>query len=262
MIRIFRPLTVAVALLFAGTVSAKEPWKQPRPRGMTEAHDRYAASAYEVYKRLGTEFNGHPGEFHRRTWTWQGGRNGLRPLSNMEAAEIRKLLSGRYFVYRDNLRGNTWSARYHSPEGKVHYCLGQPDGSFVTQEPGDVHYYDSVFGLAGINYYVQGIRPEPNEQSAWPIVGNGKTGQFAHFGWDNNEWSVAIGWIQAEYAAGFAEKCPDLPRVARVNNNQRGETIQDMARGAKAITGFRTAFESDPADPLTVGMFYWAYPPQ
>jgi len=257
--RLLRTLLLLPALLGAAPALAQQaPWDGPRPRGMTEAHDRYAASALEVYNRLGTEFHGHPGELHRRTWTWQGGRNALSPLSNMEASQIAGLLNGRYFVYQNSNRGSAWSVRYNDPNGKSHFCVGQ-DGSY-SEFTLDRYVIRSVFGLDGVMHW----ETEPNLETerGWPIVGNGQTGQIAEYSWDRGRWEVNIGWVQAEYAAAFAENCPDLPRTNRVNNDQRGATIQDMARGARAITGYRTAFENNPASPLTVGMFYWSYPPE
>jgi hypothetical protein len=252
-----------VALLSGGApaIAQQAPWDSPKPRGMTQAHERFAASAVEVYDRLGAAFNGNPGEFHRRTWTWERGRNGLSPLSNMAGSEIANLLNGRYFVYQNSDRGDAWSVRYHDPSGETHFCIGQRNGSFKEHSL-DRYVINAVFGLSGIIHWDANSRPDLTRERGWPVVANGKTGQIAQYSWDDRRWDTSIGWVQAEYAAGFAENCPNLPRASRVNDNQRGATIQEMARGARAITGFRTAFDNDPANPLTVGMFYWAHPPR
>lgn len=246
-------------------LAQQAPWDGPQPRGMTEEHARYAASALEVYNRLGADFNGNPDEFHRRTWSWQGGRNGLSPLSNMETAELTRLLTGRYFVYQNSDRGDVWSVQYHDPNGETHFCVGQRDGSY-SEFTMDRYVHRAVFGLSGVLYWDPSAedtsRPDLSRERAWPVVANGQTGQIAVYAWDDRRWDMSIGWLQAEYAAGFAENCPNLPRASRVNNNQSGATIQEMARGARAITGYRTAFENNPASPLTVGMFYWSYPPE
>lgn len=259
-------LLIVVAIFFGLPVVAQQaPWDAPRPRGMTEEHARYAASALEVYNRLGADFNGSPTHFHRRIWTWQGGRNQVTPISNMDTADLSRLLSGRYFVYRNSDRGDVWSVQYHDPDGETHFCVGQRDGSY-SEFTMDRYVHRAAFGLSGVFYWdpqEQGsARPDLGLEYAWPVVANGQTGQIAVYAWDDRRWDMSIGWLQAEYAAGFAENCPNLPRASRVNNNQSGATIQEMALGARAITGFRTGFENDPANPLTVGMFYWAYPPE
>jgi hypothetical protein len=241
------------------------PWDAPKPRGMTEAHERYADSALEVYNRLGDAFNGNPKDFHRRIWTWLGGRNQITPISNMDGAELTNLLNGRYFVYRNTDRGDVWSVRYYAPSGETHFCIGQRNGSYKEYSM-DRYVHRVAFGLSGHFHWdprsMKTARPDLGKEYAWPVVANGKTGQISDFAWGKGRWASNTGWIQAEYAAGFAEKCPKLPRVSLVNNDQRGTSIQEMARGARAVTGFRTAFENDPANPLTVGMFYWAHPPR
>lgn len=256
--------TAALFALFVGVTPAlaqQAPWERPQPRGMTQAHAEYANQALQVMNRMGDAFNGNPGDFHRRIWTWQRGRNHVTPISNMDAPDITNLLNGRYFVYQAGSRGNVWNVRYHDPNGETHFCLGQGNGTFAEYTLD--HYVHRVgFGLSGVFYWEQSSRPDLSETWAWPFVANARTGQVAAYSWEGRSWETSIGWVQAEYAAAFAEHCPRLPRVSRVNNNQTGTTIQEIARGARAITGFRTAFENDPADPLTAGMFYWAHPPE
>jgi len=258
-------LLIAILSGGAPAIAQQAPWDGPKPRGMTEAHENYANSALEAFRRLGTAFNGNPGEFHRRIWTWQGGRNQVTPISNMDTASLTQLLSGRYFVFQNEKYGNIWSVKYDAPDGTTHFCLSQGKGSY-TEYTLDRYVHRTAFGLSGIFYWdpvkESTSRPDLGDHWAWPFVGNARTGQVASYGWERNRWVRSSGWVQAEYAAGFAENCPNLPRASRVNNDQRGTTIQEMARGARAITGFRSAFESDPANPLTVGMFYWAHPPQ
>lgn len=69
------------------------------------------------------------------------------------------------------------------------------------------------------------------------------------------------GWLQDDYAAVFAEHCPNLPRANSVNNDQTGTTLQEISRGARAFRGFDVAFQNDPRNPLTAGMYYHLYPP-
>lgn len=264
MFGIFRPLAVAAALLVAGAATAQEPWNGPRPGGMTQAHDGYAASAFEVYTRLGRDFNGNPREFHDRIWTWEGGRNGVSPLSNMDSATVRSVLTGRYFVYASVLFPQDWSVIYHAPDGVSHFCIAQSGGRYVEYTL-DRYVNDTVFGLSGVFYWdpetERTRRPNLRRTTAWPMVGDGRTGRLTVFAWHEGRWQPAQGWVQSEYAAAFAERCPNLPRVAEVNNAQTGTSPQDLRRNARPV-GFPTAFENDPEDPLTVNMFYWAYPPR
>ncbi|ETX13648.1 hypothetical protein OCH239_09225 [Roseivivax halodurans JCM 10272] len=81
------------------------------------------------------------------------------------------------------------------------------------------------------------------------------------YGWYRGDWISEPGWLQDEYAAGFAKKCPNLPRASSVNNNQRGDTISEIAQGARGFRGFNVAFPNDPRNPLTAGMYYHLYPP-
>ncbi|MCL1630113.1 hypothetical protein M3N55_15410 [Roseibaca sp. V10] len=259
-----RSLAVLSALLMGGAATAQEPWNGPRPSGMTQAHDRYAASALEVFNRLGRDFNGNPNDFHDETWTWQNGRNGLSPLSNMDSATIGSVITGRYFVYSMFLYPEYWSVIYHAPDGVSHYCLAQGGGSYAEYSL-DRYVNKAVFGLSGVLYWdpetERTRRPNLRRNYGWPMVGDGRTGRIAVYGWDDGSWSTNIGWVQSAYAAAFAEHCPNLPRVAEVNTAQTGRSADDLRRNARAV-GFPTAFESDPADPLTVNMFYWANPPQ
>jgi hypothetical protein len=261
-----KPLLIAALLLGAAPANAQQaPWDAPKPRGMTQAHERYAASTLEVYNRIGDAFNGSPNGFHRRIWTWQGGRNQITPVSNMDSASLTELLNGRYLVHQDSTRGNMWSVRYHDPSGKTHFCVGERDGSW-SEFTLDRYVNRTAFGLSGVFHWganaSKSARPDLNQEYAWPVVANSRTGQISEYYWEKNRWVSLLGWVQSDYAAAFAEKCPQLPRVSRVNNNQRGDTIEDIAQGARAVTGFRTAFDNDPANPLTVGMFYWAHPPR
>ena len=107
---LLRALLLIPALLgFRPALAQQPPWEGQRPAGMTAAHDRYAASAFEVYTRLGRDFNGNPRDFHQTIWTWQGGRNGLSPISNMDGPTISSVMAGRYFVFRHQNVPAYWS---------------------------------------------------------------------------------------------------------------------------------------------------------
>lgn len=245
-------------------LSQQAPWERPRPEGMTEAHVRAAAEANALMGRVGDAFNGNPGEFHSKIWSWQRGRNAVTPISNMDAADLTRLLTGRYFIYNVD-GGAAWNVWYMAPDGKTHFCIANRNGS--SQEYVMDRYISRVaFGLAGTMHWDTARHgsggPNLSEDYGWPMVGNARTGQLGDYFWSGNKWGRNLGWVQEEYAAAFAERCPNLPRVARVNNDQSGTTIQEIARGARPVRGFRTAFETDPADPLTVEMLYWAHPPR
>lgn len=255
-----------VATVMTGTAASAQtpPWERPRPEGMTEAHERYAADANTLMGRIGDAFNGNPGDFHARTWTWQRGRNYVTPVSNMDGADLTRLLNGRYFVHGID-GSNAWNVWYMDPSGVTHFCIANRNGT-SREYTLDRYVSRTGFGLSGTFHWdprrERTPRPDLSQEYGWPFVGDARTGQVASYSWDRNRWIREIGWVQDEYAAAFAERCPNLPRVAQVNNDQIGATIQEIARGARPVRGFRTAFESDPADPLTVEMLYWAHPPR
>lgn len=265
MIEQLKKIVMLALFLAAAPASAQQPpWETSKPRGMTQAHERYAASALEALTRLGRDFNGNPAEFHDETWTWEGGRNGVSPLSNMDTATLRAVMNGRYHVKGSSLFPPYWDVVYHAPNGVAHFCLAQEGGRYVEYTL-DWYAFRTVFGLSGLLYWhpekSRSRRPNPKRDYGWPMVGDGRTGRIAVFGWDGDRWADQQGWVQPEYAAAFAERCPNLPRVSEVNNAQQGRSLQDLRRAARPV-GFRTAFENDPADPLTVNMFYWAHPPR
>jgi hypothetical protein len=260
----FRAIAVTAALLVAGAAAAQEPWNGPRPSGMTQAHDRYAASAFEAYSRLGRDFNGNPGDFHSEIWTWMGNRNQLTPISNMDSSTISSVMTGRYYVKSEHQAPEYWSVIYHAPDGVSHFCLARPNGSYLEYTL-DRYVARTAFGLSGFLFWdpetERTRRPNLRRAYGWPMVGDGRTGRIADYGWNQGRWTRDIGWVQSEYAAAFAEHCPNLPRVPEVNTEQTGRSIEGLRRNARPV-GFPTSFESDPADPLTAGMFYWAYPPR
>jgi hypothetical protein len=255
-----------VALLSGGApaIAQQAPWDGPRPQGMTGAHERYAASALEAYNRLGRDFNGNPKDFNQNIWTWQGNRNAMSPISNMDTATINAIMTGRYYVKEQYNAPQSWSVVYHAPDGVSHFCIARPNGTYLEYTL-DRYVLRTVFGLSGLKYWdpetKRTRRPNLRRSYAWPMVGDSRTGRIADYGWNDGRWTGNIGWVQSEYAAAFAERCPRLPRVAEINTAQTGQTIDQLRRNARPV-GFRTAFESDPADPLKVGMFYWAHPPR
>ena len=102
----------------------------------------------------------------------------------------------------------------------------------------------------------------PKDARGWPFVGDSNKGLLYSYGWNDKKWVAEPGWVQKEYAAVFAEHCPNLPRVSTINNNQLGETFADLIPEATPVRGFSTAFKNNPANPFTASMYYWSYPPQ
>ena len=104
-------------------------------------------------------------------------------------------------------------------------------------------------------------KPTPTGKNsyAWPMVVDSSTGELAVWATTNGKWKPHLGWVQSEYAPAFAERCPKLPRVNAVSN-QTGDTLQDLARGARPVK-IQPAFASSSRNPLTAGMYYHFSPP-
>jgi hypothetical protein len=71
--------------------------------------------------------------------------------------------------------------------------------------------------------------------------------------------------VQEEYAPVFAEICPELPKVNRVNETQVSRdyaTFLSQAPGAPVRGASVLVFNSDSENPLTAEMYYASDPPQ
>ena len=118
------------------------------------------------------------------------------------------------------------------------------------------------FGIAGIFHSDRELSLTRRHNKGWPFIADSDRGLLFWYRLINNQWVAQPGWVQEEYAAVFAKRCPKLPRVAKVNNNQSGGTFSDLMREATPVRGFKTAFKNNPEDPFTASMYYWSYPPQ
>ena len=254
--------SIVTLLLISGifahqTVADTPPWELSKPKGMTTVHQDSAMAANAVQKRLpkggfGMDLNG-------LEWDNKNGIVRTIPISNMTAANLTSLINGKYHILK--LAGqDLWSVLYYAPDGVTHRC------SFIKGKYREKTLYRYItstpFGLAGILHRDSNNRNNPKEYKAWPIIGDSDKGLLYLYNWIGRKWVAEPGWVQKEYAAAFAEHCPNLPRTAKVNNNQLGDTFFDLVSEATAIYSFKTAFKNDLEDPFTASMYYWLYPPE
>lgn len=256
---------MAAAAVFAisasSALAADEPWTKPAPRGMTVQHQEFAAQARRVQARLQLgQFGYDP---LQANWRFQGQRNLTLPLSNLTTAAMTSAITGRYHVYSE-IGQNTWSVRYFGSNGTTHFCESNGRGRY-REFTMDRYVRTTSFGLAGWMHWDTATErtqtPPAHEQVGWPTIGDANTGSFVTYGYIRGAWQPEQGWLQNEYAAAFAQHCPNLPRLSSVNNNQTGSTLAQISQGARAFRSFDVAFQNDPRNPLTAGMYYHLYPP-
>ena len=253
------------ALLFIGALSACQttadtpPWDLPKPAEMTDEHRNSAIAAREIEKRL------PEGKFRdpiKIQWDYKNDKNRTSPMSNMTVAALTSLITGKYHIR--SVEGQTrWGVTYYAPDNTSHFCKYE-NGKYREWKL-DRYIRPSAFGLAGTFNWnpKKASTPVPKKNSrSWPHVADSNKGLLYSYGWTGKKWVAERGWIQAEYAAAFAEKCPQLPRVSTINNNQLGKTFADLIPEATPVRGFSTAFKNNPEDPMTAEMYYWSYPPQ
>lgn len=257
-----KTLTLAIALSVTGLAALAQsaPWERPRPANMTAAHEAQADAAMTALRRakpqnLGINLEG-------LSWTWSSRSNAKRPVGNMDVPALREVMVGRYHISQSETR-ESWDVRYFAADGKVHECTTR-NGRTYTEAVSNLVTKDAVIGFAGVIFSPDSRleRANSSEMFGWPIVADRSSGIFSIFRAKGGSWIQTGGWLQSEYVPIFAEKCPNLPRAARVNNEQGGETIQEIARNARAFRDFKVAFQSDPRDPLTAEMLYFRHPPQ
>ena len=259
---------IAALLLMGGlsacqtTVDHPPTWNIPKPAEMTDEHRNSAIEARQVQESLPDgRFGFDP---IRVDWDYMNGTHRMSPMSNMTQASLTSLTNGKYFIFADKGQ-DRWSVGYFAPDDTTsHFC--QYRNGRYEEWTIDRYIRPANFGLAGILYWDPKKRPATPVPSkdvrGWPRVADSDKGLLYSYNWNGKKWGIERGWIQKEYAAAFAEKCPNLPRTSAVNNNQLGETLSDLIPEATAIRGFRTAFKNDPEDPLTASMYYWLYPPE
>lgn len=256
------PFTI-FAIMSGAAIADTKPWEMAKPAGMTGTHSEAATAARNVQLSLPNgQFGYDP---MQADWDWGDGRNRTIPLSNMSIQDLSMILNNKYHIWKSP-ESDAWNVRYYSPEGKTFFCEFNNFRKTHFEWIYDRYIETASFGLAGIMHWdsVNESTPKPPEDEAvgYPVVVSGDDGIIFSYHWDGDHWVGAPGWIQEPYAAAFAEKCPNLPRVSNVNNNQLGDTFNDMIREADPVVGIRTMFRNDPTDPLTAGMYYWFNKPE
>ena len=178
----------------------------------------------------------------------------------MTAANLTSLINGKYHILKKEGQ-DFWTVLYYAPDGVTHFC-GFTKGRY-RERTLNRYVTSTPIGLAGIlNRDSKNEPPRRTRNKAWPMIGDSDKGLLYFYAWAGRKWVAEPGWIQKEYAAAFAEHCPNLPRTAKVNNNQLGDTFFDLVSEATAIYSFQTAFKNNPEDPFTASMYYWLYPSQ
>lgn len=263
----FKYKAVAVAIMtafLAGPVLANAPWEGPRPVNMTSEHDVLARGAEAAREIVGYQNFGSRADVRGVNWRWQGRRNPTTPLSNMNDAQLSQALTGRYHVFQGHRNTDMWNVRYYAPDGTTHFCLGYVTGRYQEYTL-DRHFGRTAFGLSGILHWdrrKEGRDFDRSRDFGWPVIGDPTTGNISFYGFEGGEWRAEFGWVQEEFVEDWAKNCPSLPRSAAMNTRQGGDTIQEMARNARALRDFTVSFPNTARDPLTAEMFFWSYPPQ
>ena len=239
------------------TAANTPPWDLPKPEGMTSTHQDNMMAARVVQKRL------PDGGFSyydpvKAPWDKNDGINRTIPMSNMTIAGMTSLITGKYHIGKF-IGQDLWAVRYYAPDGVTHFC-GYENGEY-RESTANRYVVRSSFGIAGMIHSEKGPQARKT-MKGWPMVADSNRGLLFSYYWTKRKWVAQPGWIQAEYAAAFAEHCPNLPRVTKLNNNQLGDTFSDLMREATPVRGFQTAFKNDPEDPFTASMYYWSYPSQ
>ena len=255
--------SIAILLFISGlsvhqTAADTPPWELSKPKGMTATHQDNAIAARDVQKRLPKGGFGYddPAEVG---WDKRNSIYRTMPISNMTIASLTSLLVGKYHI-RKAIGQDVWSVSYFGPD-VTHFC-NFTKGNY-REKALDRYITSTPFGLAGF-FHRDSHRGPPSQKNnkGFPTIGDSDRGVLYFYYWTGRKWIPEPGWVQKEYAAAFAEHCPNLPRVAKVNNNQLGDTFYDLIKEATAIRGFQTAFKNNPEDPFTASMYYWLHPPQ
>lgn len=259
MFKTLKYAAVALALTATSTLAASAPWTRAAPGDLTVEHQREAQAARGVQAQLA------PGQFGKNPLDvkWDD-RYLTQPMSNMTQAALGSALTGKYHVYR-KYGQSAWSVRYYGTDGVTYFCEPNNSGSKYREFSMDRYVEKTPWGLAGVMHWdaktERSATPPASEQWGWPVVANSSTGEVTMYVWYRGDWHQEPGWIQSDYAAGFAQECPSLPRTSSVNNAQAGAGFADIARNAHGFRGFKTAFPNNPRNPLTAGMYYHLYNP-
>ena len=246
----------ALALTATCAMASNEPWENGPPKDPTAAHQQMAAQAAKVHAQVGKNAFG----LNPYAVDWNGKKNRFEgsPLSNVSGSTLKRAIIGRYHVYQSPGQ-DKWSVRFYGADGVAYFCRAAGRGKHREEKK---HYgvSPSEFGLSGIQFWgLTKNKPTGKYVYSWPLVADSSTGEVADYNFHRRRWKSQLGWIQSEYAAAFAKHCPKLPRVDAVSN-QSGDTLQELARGARPVK-VQPAFANSTRNPLTAGMYYHFNPP-
>lgn len=252
---------IFTALIIANSTALHAaPWDGASPAKIHPLHKDYAKDARRS-QGSGAISKLKPSEID---WDIYNQRMIGLPVSNLSAPNLTKLLTGRYHLFARNAL-QPWSLRYYGPDGKTFFCEN-PDGYGYREWAFDRYIEGTAVGFAGLMHWdvdtTKVARPPETEQWGWPVVANSDTGEIAMFSFDTINWYSEIGWLQDEFPTDASLHCPNMPRSSKVNRDQSGSTLKELARNAKPVRGFTQAFKNDPYDPLTAGQYYYLYPPE
>jgi hypothetical protein len=247
--------------LVALPAMAGAPWEEPKPEAMTERHEDLAQGVLSYLQNTNPiDFGEDPLSIN---WDYPS-RKG-EPISNMSKPQLDQLLRGKYYITQSAYDQETWSLIYYGEDNKTHFCMRWPNGAW-QQYALDRHIRKTWAGPAGLIHWdpeKEGSVAPSKHDLGWPVIYNPGTGELTQYSYFKDlGWVPETGWLQAEFPDAAREACFDMPRSATVNENQSGDKLMEMIKGAKPVKGRRVAFENDNSSPLTSDMFYWYFNPK
>ena len=262
-------LSAVMTLMPVLASAAPYPWKKPA-KGITVVHKEMAK---ELKKSLTSKGIEYPLAVNAFTAHWNKKRR-IEAISNVEITNLKRLVTGHYFVgtYKpwagvEGAKGNNITVKYFDKNGAVHSCWG---GTGVTQVENSAQWrvIKSYAGFGGIladsKEYFASRSKSLSDDLAYSMAYNATTGQVLYYknASSRSRHEVYIGHFQKEYAPIFAEICPNLPKVGRVNEAQTSRKYSEFFKqGAKPIKGIPVVFNQDVDDPLTLEKYFTLYPP-
>lgn len=253
----------AVIVLMPTLASASPyPWKKPA-KGITQTHK---SMAKELNKSLNKTGIVYPLAIHPFNANW-GKKRRFEAISNVEIKNLQMLFEGHYFVStykpwanRTDSKGDLLTIRYFGADGKLYGCTARSSKNYAEVVV-DWKVHQAYAGYGGISSY---DRPLYDDALGYSFVYENDTGRALYYkhASSRSRHEVFIGHFQKEYAPVFAEICPNLPKVGRVNEAQTSRKYSEFFKqGAKPIKGIPVVFKQDVDDPLTLEKYFTLYPP-
>lgn len=254
--KIVRTAVTSLALLagMSTLASAKAPWEGGQPKGMTQENAVMARDAQKYIDRHGrSAFGAMPQDV---VWTDRSQKNTKRPVSNITAAELRKLMTGRYNIVINGPK--KIEVRYLDADGIFHSC------NIVEHKLKESQFRPvfnkSVAGPGGL------FKPSPSgddvgKDYGWPAIYSPTDGALDLWKWGRGKWHRTRTLVQDEIPAYAARRCKNLPNTGKVNEAQYRLKAVEWMKGSNSIKGAPVIFAHSALNPLTAGMLYWAYPP-